>query len=78
LPCLPGSEEGDALGIHHRLGEEGQVSSHAHDHAATAVPVDAQDAKEYSSAMQSVGLAVEQDPVGPIGRGLFIGVAWTD
>jgi hypothetical protein len=31
--------------------------------------------EEYSSAMQSAGLAVEHDPVGLIGRGLFIGVA---
>jgi len=31
--------------------------------------------EEYSAAMQSAGLAVEHDPVGLIGRGLFIGVA---
>jgi len=32
-------------------------------------------AEEYGVAMQSTGLAVEHDPVGLIGRGLFIGVA---
>jgi len=31
--------------------------------------------EEYTAAMQSTGLAVEHDPVGLIGRGLFIGVA---
>ena len=34
--------------------------------------------EEYSGAMQSTGLAVEHDPVGLIGRGLFIGVAPID
>jgi len=34
--------------------------------------------EEYSAAMHSTGLAVEHDPVGLIGRGLFIGVAPTD
>lgn len=34
--------------------------------------------EEYSAAMQSTGLAVEHDPVGLIGRGLFIGVAPPD
>jgi hypothetical protein len=31
--------------------------------------------EEYSTAMQSTGLAVEHDPVGLFGRGLFVGVA---
>jgi hypothetical protein len=31
--------------------------------------------EECTAAMQSTGLAVEHDPVGLIGRGLFIGVA---
>ncbi|HWI04299.1 MAG TPA: hypothetical protein VNT52_10845, partial [Acidimicrobiales bacterium] len=34
--------------------------------------------EEYGAAMRSTGLAVEHDPVGLIGRGLFIGVAPTD
>lgn len=34
--------------------------------------------EEYTAAMQSTGLAVEHDPVGLIGRGLFIGVAPSD
>lgn len=34
--------------------------------------------EEYSAAMQATGLAVEHDPVGLIGRGLFIGVAPAD
>jgi SAM-dependent methyltransferase len=34
--------------------------------------------EEYSAAMESAGLAVEHDPVGLIGRGLFIGVAPMD
>lgn len=34
--------------------------------------------EEYSEAMRSTGLAVEHDPVGLTGRGLFIGVAPTE
>jgi SAM-dependent methyltransferase len=34
--------------------------------------------EEYRAAMQSTGLAVDHDPVGLIGRGLFIGVAPSD
>jgi SAM-dependent methyltransferase len=34
--------------------------------------------EEYRAAMESTGLAVDHDPVGLIGRGLFIGVAGTD
>lgn len=34
--------------------------------------------EEYGAAMRSTGLAIEHDPVGLIGRGLFIGVAPTD
>lgn len=34
--------------------------------------------EEYRAAMQSTGLAVDHDPVGLIGRGLFVGVAPSD
>jgi hypothetical protein len=34
--------------------------------------------EEYGASMQSTGLAVEHDPVGLTGRGLFIGVAPTN
>jgi len=55
--------------LHWTVATNGGVESFVEHHVLGLYTVD-----EYREAMESAGLTVEHDPVGPIGRGLFIGL----